>query len=90
MAAAASEEDKRVEELLSYKDVQSVLLDGDIQNFISLLKTDSEKAHRLALSSRYLFLLVHIHDWNRFLSQANAEFKQKVHLLVSKGILAVQ
>lgn len=46
MTAAASEEDKRVEELLLNKEVQSVLLDGDIQKFISLLKTDPEKAHR--------------------------------------------
>ena len=50
MAAAASEEDKRVEELLN-TEVQSVLLDSDIQKFISLLKTNSEKAHRLAVVS---------------------------------------
>ena len=61
MAAAPCEEDKRVEELLN-REVQSVLLDGDIQKFISLLKTDPENAHRLA-ASQHLFIInsmVHI------------------------------
>lgn len=49
ITASSSVEDKRVEELLSNKDVQSVLLDSDIQNFISLLRTDPEEAHRLAI-----------------------------------------
>ena len=49
IAAPACAEDKRVEELLSDEDVQSALLDSYVQNFISLLKKDPEKAHRLAM-----------------------------------------
>ena len=37
-----------MEKLLSNAEVQSALLDTEIQNFISLLKSDPEKAHRLA------------------------------------------
>ena len=49
IAAPAHAEDKRVEELLSNEDVQSAMLDSYVQNFISLLKKDPEKAHRLAV-----------------------------------------
>ena len=49
IAAPAHAEDKQVEELLSNEDVQSALLDSYVQNFISLLKKDPEKAHRLAM-----------------------------------------
>ena len=54
VTAAASAEDRRSEELLSNRDVQSALLDSNVQNFISLLKTDPEKAHRLATITTHL------------------------------------
>ena len=49
LAVSACTEDKRVEELLSNEDIQSALVDSYVQSFISLLKKDPKKAHRLAV-----------------------------------------
>ena len=49
LAVSACTENKRVEELLSNEDLQSALVDSYVQSFISLLKKDPKKAHRLAV-----------------------------------------